>query len=167
MRQVEEHFLGDHKFVITKLTPEAGSYWAMRMLGELFSSGVVDLKGNFNQDGILDRISEFTKMPREQFKEFQADCMAAVSVQLDQGLMPLRDSTGHYIVPLDGPVLFELTLRSFMFTITDFFSRGVSAMDTTKKAPTDSEKASSTPPSSTAIGANASFGTVPTQPPIG
>jgi len=160
--------IAGHRFTIKKLDPEAGSYWAFRLLGEMMSSGAVSLDGGLDMPRIMDKIQAFTQMERKAFKEFRQDCLSVVLVELPSGATPLMNPTGHIVVDVGVEIQFMLTLRSFMFTIMDFFSLAdLMVPPQTQQTSTPSANASSTPPLNTGFGDSTSYGTAPTQPPIG
>lgn len=167
--KTQDHQMGNNKFKIRKFDPETGSYWAFRLFGDLISTGAVSLKGTANESALAARIGSFCKMERHEFREFQSDCLRHVGVYLQgQGIVPVRDEAGNFVVDINGVDALELTTRAFMFTMQDFLSRGASVMRTTMpKAQNTSDATSSTPPLNTDIGDNANCGTEPTQPPIG
>lgn len=133
-------------FRIRKFTPEIASYWAFRLFGDLAAFGIssINLKDLFN--GNVDKaieqvtsklptlIREFTRMKREDFQDFQRDCLAFVDVKFDlEGFAPLVNSEGFFTAQgIPNPVLFELTTESFLYTIQDFFGLGL--QDTSPEA---------------------------------
>lgn len=144
-QKTQEIEMGGHQFIIHKMTPEAGSYWAFNLLGELLASGLFTKKGDIKFDQLIEKIQNFTKMERSQFKQFQRDCLEVVQIKLPAGPTTLQDESGHIVEDVGTPILFTLTLRAFMFTVMDFFtlaeSLGILKSETSENA----ESPSSTP----------------------
>lgn len=111
----QEITIYDRAFTIKKFTPETGCYWATKLLGRMTT-----LKGN----DFAEKIQDFTDMDKKQFREFQRDCLERVFYRLDGGeSAPFMNSEGFLTIPDIMPdAVFELTIRSFMFSIVDFFS---------------------------------------------
>lgn len=104
---------------IKKFTPEVGCYWATRLLGDMMGM-LGGGQGSF-QSRLPKMIQDFTRMERKEFALFQRDCLSFVFAKFENSFHPLVNAEGFFTVTdVPTPVLFELTLHSFMFTISDF-----------------------------------------------
>lgn len=120
MRPMKEKTLiiEDQTFHVRKFTPEVGCYWAARLFGDLMGSA--SGKG-FSMQNLPKIIQDFTRMPRQDFALFQRDCLSFVRVKFDSGMHDLVDPDGFLtLVDISSPAVFQLTIHSFMFSMTDF-----------------------------------------------
>lgn len=152
--------LSGRRFILRKFTPQAGCYWAFRLFGTVGIS--------LDQAVIIHKIVEFVKMERDQFEQLQRDCLFHVVEPLAAGAVPVMDERGQFRVEnVDGPLAFQLTLASFAFSISDFFTEevlttmidqfsGLFFNDVTTESTN-----SSTPPSGTDTGNSTNSGTAP------
>lgn len=111
-----------NSYKIKKFTPEVGCYWATKLFGDMVGMvGKGDLRERLPQ-----MIKQFTSMERKEFALYQRDCLSFVSANFNGTEAPLVNSEGYFTQPdIPGPVVLELTLRSFMFTIVDFLDQSL------------------------------------------
>lgn len=151
-------------YLIKKFTPEVGCYWATRLTGDIVS--LMGTSTGSIQSRLPQMIKDFTRMERKDFVLFQRDCLSFVAVKFGNEFHALINSDGFFTQPdLSGPVAFQLTLHSFMFTIVDFLDQSLlddllgalpgEGSPTTK---TGSEN-SSLPPSDSNTGSTTTCGT--------
>lgn len=109
---------GGETYTIKKFDPETGCYWAFKFLGRMAGMGQgLDL---------IHKINEFVAMDRQEFREFQRDCLKHVFYSLPSGQTRLLDEDMNYTkIDMKPQVAFQLTIQTFLFTIIDFFDQGL------------------------------------------
>lgn len=121
--QEQQIVKGETTYIIRKWTPETACFWATRLLGDIVGGY---RPGKPLKDNLPVMLREFTHMDKALFQQFQADCLSFVFVRFPSGVAPLLGIEGGYSVPdIAPPLVFELTIRSFMFSIADFFDPSV------------------------------------------
>jgi hypothetical protein len=115
--QKQEIELAGKLFQIEKFSPETACYWATRLMGDFFAA--TQAGGDFLKK-IPEIIQNFTRLDKDMHKAWQLDCLSAVKVKYDSGFHPFIGLDGNY-ADVPAPVVLNLTIRSFMFSISDFF----------------------------------------------
>jgi len=119
--QEKELPLGGKTFIIKKFTPEVGCLWAFKFLGN-----VASLDGKGFAEKVQNFVNLITKDDAE-FGRFRKACLSHVSVKIEpNGFFPVLDEMGGLTAgDLTTPMVVQLILEAFMFTISDFFDQAL------------------------------------------
>lgn len=163
----KEVTVGNRTFRLRKFDPETGCYWGLKLFGSM-ASGFGDV------GDLSNKVSEFIKMPKKEFREFQQDCLRHVFEMLPAGPAPVINPQGQaMVVDWDQTLAFELMIHSFMFSISDFFTPelldrmmgAILGVLPNQETPTENSNEStdySLPPSVSGTGNNTIYGTAHT-----
>ncbi|KKQ88301.1 MAG: hypothetical protein UT13_C0002G0010 [Candidatus Pacebacteria bacterium GW2011_GWF2_38_9] len=108
------------KFRIKEFTPDVGSYWAFKFFGSSFSVSE-------DKEKAEKRIQEFFKMPRNEYKELQNDCLKSCFEILPAGETPIVNNEGNFsVVNLSPAIVLNLVMTTFQFNLEPFFVESLS-----------------------------------------
>lgn len=112
--QTEDITIDTQLYRINKFTPDKACKWAFRLFGSMANMST--------EDDFIKKVEEFTAMPEKDFKEFQKDCLQFVVAVYPAQNAPVINNDGTIaLADIAATTIFQLTLHSFMFSISDFF----------------------------------------------